>query len=113
MTSRRRGVALLEALCAIMVLTVAGTSLVHLMAGQAAAVRSMARSSAALETQQRVLGALSLLTRRELESMVPSREVGEFTVEVDRMPGDVFIVTVTPSGPWGSVISTFLAPPVE
>ncbi|MBK6456936.1 MAG: hypothetical protein IPF87_12825 [Gemmatimonadetes bacterium] len=45
--------------------------------------------------------------------MAPSREIGEFTVEVDHMPGDVFMVTVAPSGAPGSLVSTFLWQPLK
>lgn len=107
----RAGVALLEALCAIVVLAIAGASLAQTMAAQIAATRIMARTTEELEQQSRLMGALSLLTRRELASMAPTRVIGEFSVDVEERPGELFVLTVARIDTPSTSITTILWPP--
>ena len=94
MSATRRGFALLEALVALTIVTTVGVSVVTLAQ---AAVRG--EQAAALEERSqadagRLLTALSLIRRAELEQGLGSHEVGEFTVRIERPERSLYRVSI-------------------
>ena len=91
---RERGIALLEVLAAIVILTIAGLSLVSLVA-QATASTVTARSR---ETEQadeeRLLAAETLLTRADLDRRLGDRQVGPYVVTVGRPERTLYRIAV-------------------
>ena len=94
MRRRERGIALLEVLAAIVILTIAGLSLVSLDA-QATASTVTARSR---ETEQadeeRLLAATTLLTRSDLDQRLGDRTVGSYVVTVGRPERTLYRIAV-------------------
>lgn len=79
-----RGAALLEAIVALAILGIAGTSLTALLA---AAIRQQGEAIARERTTReadRLLTAYSLLTRDDLDRRLGRRPAGRFAVEVQR-----------------------------
>ena len=91
------GFALLEALLALMILSTAGLSFV-------AAVDSRVRLAAEAESRERaivdagrVLTAMTLLKREDLDQRLGRREVGEFVVEVERPERTLYRIAIRES----------------
>ena len=79
-----RGVALLEVLIAIVILATAGMALIELVgAGLSAEGDARARETT-LATEERLLGALTLLHRPELDQRIGRRVIGEFVIDIQR-----------------------------
>ena len=81
---RERGIALLEVLVAVVVLALAGTALLELVGAGMRAERDSRMREATLATEERLLAALTLLNRQELDQRIGRRVVGEFIVDVQR-----------------------------
>ena len=84
MPRAERGIALVDVLIAVVILTAAGMSTISLLA---AALRDQARledREKGLAHAERVLIATSLLTRRELDLRLGRRQVGALVVNVQR-----------------------------
>ena len=79
-----RGVVLLEVLVAVVVLATAGIGLVELVGSGLQAERSARQSETTLATEERLLAALTLLNRKELDQRIGRRQIGEFVVDVRR-----------------------------
>ncbi len=79
-----RGVVLLEVLVAVVILATAGIGLIELVGSGLRAEREARRRETTLATQERLLVALTLLTRKELDQRIGRREIGEFIVGVER-----------------------------
>jgi len=79
-----RGVALLEVLVALVVLATAGTSLAELVGSGLRAERDSRIRETTLAAEERLMAALTLLNRRELDQRIGRREIGEFVVDVQR-----------------------------
>jgi hypothetical protein len=79
-----RGVALLEVLVALMILATAGVGLIELVGAGLRAERDARTRERVLATQERLLGALTLLRREELDQRMGRREIGEFIVDIQR-----------------------------
>ncbi len=79
-----RGVVLLEVLVAVVVLATAGIGLVELVGTGLRAERDARARERTLATEQRLLSALTLLNRKELDQRIGRRHIGEFTVDVQR-----------------------------
>ncbi|HKV69638.1 MAG TPA: hypothetical protein VJN62_00210 [Gemmatimonadales bacterium] len=94
MRRRERGIALLEVLAAIVILTIAGLSLVSLVA-QATASTVTSRSR---ETEQadedRLLAAETLLNRSDLDLRLGTRTVGPYVVTVERPERTLYRIAV-------------------
>jgi len=79
-----RGVALLEVLIALVILATAGMGLLELVgSGLRSAHDARAREST-LATEERLLAALTLLQRQELDHRIGRGTIGEFIVDVQR-----------------------------
>ncbi len=79
-----RGVVLLEVLIAVVILATAGIGLVELVGSGLRAERDARLRENTLATEERLLSALTLLTRKELDQRIGRRHVGEFIVDVQR-----------------------------
>jgi prepilin-type N-terminal cleavage/methylation domain-containing protein len=79
-----RGVALLEVLVALAILATAGVSLVELVGAGLRSERDARRRETTLATEERLLAALTLLKRPELDQRIGRRDIGEFIVDVQR-----------------------------
>lgn len=79
-----RGVVLLEVLIAVVVLATAGIGLVELVGSGLRAERDARLRESTWATEERLLSALTLLNRKELDQRIGRREIGEFIVDVQR-----------------------------
>jgi len=79
-----RGVVLLEVLVAVVVLATAGIGLVELVGSGLRAERDARLRESTLGTEERLLSALTLLNRTELDQRIGRRRIGEFIVDVQR-----------------------------
>jgi type II secretory pathway pseudopilin PulG len=84
MRSRSAGATLLEAMVALALLAGAGTSLLAALSASIRSDTELQRREAALRSAHRVLTAMSLLTRDELDQRIGRHPVGEFIAEVQR-----------------------------
>ena len=80
----RKGIALLETLIALAILSVAGLSTVALVSSLLRAQAESEEREEAVTTAGRVLAAATLLRREELDQRLGSQEVGEFLLDVQR-----------------------------
>jgi hypothetical protein len=81
---RERGVALLEVLAAVLILSVAGLTLVELIAGATRAVMVARDRERELADEERLLTAWSLLRHDELDQRIGDRVVGPYVIRVQR-----------------------------
>lgn len=79
-----RGVVLLEVLVAVVILATAGIGLVELVGSGLHAERDARLRESTLATEERLLSALTLLNRKELDQRIGRRQIGEFIVVVQR-----------------------------
>ena len=79
-----RGVVLLEVLVAVVILATAGIGLVDLVGSGLRAERDARLRETTLATEERLLSALTLLNRKELDQRIGRRQIGEFVVDVER-----------------------------
>ena len=79
-----RGVALLEVLAAMVILALAGVSLVELVGSGLRGERDARIRETTLATEERLLAALTLLNRQELDQRIGRRAIGEFVADVQR-----------------------------
>lgn len=80
----RRGVALLEAIVALAILTASGVGAIGLLAAASRSEYRLKRLEQVQANADRVFTAASLLSRRDLDLRLGERVVGEFVVEVER-----------------------------
>ena len=79
-----RGVVLLEVVVAVVILATAGIGLVELVGSGLRAERDARLREGTLATEERLLSALTLLNRKELDQRIGRRQIGEFIVDVQR-----------------------------
>lgn len=79
-----RGVVLLEVLVAVVVLAMAGIGLVELVGSGLQAARRARQRETTLATEERLLAALTLLNRKELDQRIGRWQIGEFIADVQR-----------------------------
>ena len=91
---RQRGAVLLEVLIALTVLATAGSALVTLLDRAVAAQVAARESERRIESADRLLTALSLLSRADLEQRIGVHRVGEFIVRVERPEPTLFRVAI-------------------
>jgi type II secretory pathway component PulJ len=91
---RDRGAALLEVLVALTILTVAGLSLVGLLSAGVRAEQDARERERVLADEERVLAAMTLLTRADLDRRLGRHEVGEFVVDVQRPERTLYRIAI-------------------
>ena len=79
-----RGVVLLEVLVALVILATAAIALTELVGAGLRGERDAQAREAILATEDRLLAALTLLRRQELDQRIGRRQLGEFIVDVQR-----------------------------
>ncbi len=82
--TRERGAVLLEVLVALMIVTATGLSLVGLLNAGVRAEWNARERERVLADEERVLAAMTLLRREELDQRVGRHAIGEFVVDVQR-----------------------------
>lgn len=93
----RSGVALMEAVMALMILSSAVVSTLGVVTALGRATVRLEQRERELARAERVLIASSLLTRQELEQRLGVRRVGDFYVWVDRPEPELFRIGVAPA----------------
>lgn len=91
----RSGVALLETLIALAILSVAGLSVVALVNALIGAQVEAAKREETLTTAGRILAAATLLRREELDQRLGTREVGEFVLDVQRPERSLYRIAIS------------------
>lgn len=89
-----RGVALLEVLVALVILATAGIGLIELVGAGIRAERDARGGEATLATEERLLSALTLLRRHELDHRIGRRGLGEFVVDIQRPERTLYRIAV-------------------
>lgn len=89
-----RGIALLEVLAAIVILTITGLSMVELVAqGTATTVTARAREEEQTD-EDRLLAATTLLTRNDLDLRIGGRTVGPYVLTVGRPEPTLYRIAI-------------------
>lgn len=95
------GVALLEVLVALVILATAGTALVELIGAGLRSERDARVREGTIAAEQRVLAAMTLLRREDLDRRLGRRQVGEFSVGVERPERTLYRIAVAQADrPW-------------
>lgn len=84
MRAGERGVALLEVLVAVLILSVAGLGFVDLVGAGTRAVGTARARERELADEERLLAAYTLLSRGDLDRRLGRRDVGPYVVNVER-----------------------------
>jgi type II secretory pathway pseudopilin PulG len=100
----RRGIALLEALVALAIVATAGLGFLTVMRQALAASQAAGERERRLAAADRVLGAMTLLRRNELEQRIGLHPVGEFVVQVSRPERTVFRIAVSEAAAPGQAL---------
>jgi len=89
-----RGIALLEVLAAIVILSIAGLSMVELVTqGTATAATARARETEQWD-EDRLLAATTLLTRSDLDVRIGTRQVGPYDVTIARPEKTLYRIAI-------------------
>src|SRR2546430_14673662 len=89
-----RGVALLEVLIAMAILSASGLALVGLVSAGLSAERDARERERMLATEDRVLTALTLLKREELDRRLGHHPVGEVVADIERPERTLYRIAV-------------------
>lgn len=94
MEGRERGVALLEVLVAVLILTVAGLSLAELVGAGTRAIGTARQREGELADEERLLTAYTLLTRSDLDRRLGDRTVGPYVTDVQRPEATLYRIAL-------------------
>jgi type II secretory pathway component PulJ len=89
-----RGVVLLEVLVALVILAIAGIALMENVDAGLRAERDARGRETTLATEERLLAALTLLNRIELDQRIGRRPIGEFVVDVQRPERTLYRIAI-------------------
>jgi hypothetical protein len=90
-----RGIALLEVLAAIVILSISGLSLIELVTqGTATATTERAREMEQMD-EDRLLAATTLLTRNDLDVRIGTRSVGPYLVAIARPEQTLYRIAIS------------------
>lgn len=92
--SRERGAVLLEVLVALTILTVTGLSLLGLLNAGVRAEWHARERETVLANEERILAAMTLLTRGDLDRRIGRNDVGEFVVKVQRPERTLYRIAI-------------------
>ncbi|MGH7612407.1 MAG: type IV pilus modification PilV family protein [Gemmatimonadales bacterium] len=101
MGPRERGVALLEVLAAVLIFGVAGLGFVELVAGGTRAVAAARARERELADEERLLAALTLLAREDLDRRIGIRVIGPYAIEVERPEQTLYRLSIRRQGTRG------------
>lgn len=107
----RKGAVLLEAIVALVILTVAGTSAVVLVSQSADAVRRARMADAEAREASAFLHAVSLWTREDLDRRLGDRPQGEWRLIIQRPSPTLYEVVLTDSAATHEILRTALFRP--
>lgn len=93
----RTGLTLLEVLVAITLIALTGLSTLELVRTAARFAGAASEAESELNRASRLLDAMNLWSRTELDQRLGEREQGRFRVEVSRPTSDLYLVTVRDS----------------
>jgi type II secretory pathway component PulJ len=93
----KRGVALLEALVAMTILCVGGLGVVGALNQALRSESDAGKREVVMAAADRVLSAIVLLSRTDLERRLGQRPVGEFLVDVERPERGLFRIAIAES----------------
>ena len=106
-TSRERGAALFESVIALAIVSTSGLAAVQLVQYSLQSEASMNRREAEMAQGERLMAALTLLTRKDLELRLGAHPVGEFIVTVQRPERALFRVGLaTTAAPEAELLAT-------
>jgi type II secretory pathway pseudopilin PulG len=97
MPRNNRGVVLLETLVALAILSSAGLALLELVTGGLRAERAARERERVLAVEERVVTALTLLKREDLDRRIGQHHVGELVVEIQRPERALYRISVRQS----------------
>jgi type II secretory pathway pseudopilin PulG len=107
----RKGIALLEALVALVILTTAGATAVT-MAGEAARdIQRARRAEGAMREANAFFDAVSLWSRDDLDRHLGNRHQGAWLMRVDRPAPTLYIATLTDTTSHIEILRTSLFRP--
>lgn len=107
-----RGVALLEVLAALTILAISAVSVVSLLADSTEHERRAEVAEVRLADEERLLAAITLLTRADLDRRLGQRGAGAYVVEIQRPTVVIYRVTVaTVDAPQAPDLATLLYRP--
>ena len=89
-----RGVALLEVLIALVILATAGVSLVGLLGAGLRGEQDARERERTLANEDRVLAAMTLLKRVDLDRRIGRHDVGEFVVDIQHPERTLYRIAV-------------------
>jgi type II secretory pathway component PulJ len=98
MRSTERGTVLLEVMIALTILLASGVSLLSLLGASLASEASLAQREAELRDLDRLLTAMTLLTREDLDRRLGRHPVGSLTAEVQRPESGLYRLAVSRTG---------------
>ena len=98
MRHAERGAVLLEVVIALTILLAAGVSLVSLLAASLASEAALARREVEVHDLDRLLAAMSLLTRADLDRRLGRHPVGPLVAEVQRPEPALYRLAVSRPG---------------
>lgn len=98
MAAADRGIALLETLIALVILGTAGANAVAVLVESTDGFQQVAREERDVQDQSRLLTAISLLSRSDLEQRLGERLAGPYTVEVRHPEVEIYRVRVRSLG---------------
>ncbi len=94
MRTRNAGVALLEVLVALALLAGSGVALAGLVSAGLRSEGDARARERTLATEERVLAALTLLSREDLDRRLGRHRLGEFVVDVERPEGTLYRIAL-------------------
>ena len=92
--TRERGAVLLEVLVALTIVTVTGLSVVSLLGSGVRAEQDARERERVLAAEERVLAAMTLLRREELDQRIGRHAIGEFVVDVQRPERTLYRIAI-------------------
>lgn len=107
----RSGAVLLEAIVAMTIVLVAGTAGVTLVAESAGAVRRAREADAEARAASRLMDAVSLWTRDDLDRRLGSRPQGSWRLVIDRPAPELYDLALTDSAGRRIILRTSLFRP--
>jgi type II secretory pathway component PulJ len=113
MRHAERGAVLLEAVIALTILLAAGVSLVSLLAASLASETALARREAETRDLDRLLAAMSLLTRTDLDRRLGRHSVGPLVAEIQRPEPTLYRLAVRRAGGQDLVTVVYRPDPVR
>lgn len=112
MQPNERGMTLIEVLAALVLLTTAGIALIGTLGAAVRAERQAEAEERATDGASRLLAALSLLSRADLDRRLGERTVGQFVIRVQRPEPVLYRVSLAdPAAPAVELLATVVYRP--